>query len=171
MIWEEDRIDCSDQGQGSIRQMFLLLVDQPFFSPSSLCFPMLVLHPYTSSLPLSYPCYLPNKKSAKTYIFSTGPSFPISIPRFGISDTVTKVISVLHGITNGVTWVSPPKKLADAPFEIWSSLEYLHLNGLCDLATPHGAICNFYQILTLLFIMCSLFSCQVQMFLRVCSLS
>lgn len=49
------------------------------FTPSSLCFPILVLCPYTLILPLSYPWYLSKNNVSKPTFFSLVPVFPVFI--------------------------------------------------------------------------------------------
>lgn len=76
-------------------------------------------------------------------------------------------------ITNGVTeallvlWDSFPPKGPVLPLKV-SHLLLASSWTICDPPMSHGTICNFYQLLALLFAMFSLFSCHTKQFLIIC---
>lgn len=141
------------------------------FASSFLCFLMHVFHPFTLSCHLFY---LVTYQINICHKITFPPLVPVSL--YPYPDLVyliplprwlqSYMVSLL-----GFPDILLPEKPPGAPFGNCSSFEHPNLSHLCHLAIPQGAICNFYKLLTVLFVMLSLSLCHVQGFLIDCSLS
>lgn len=119
------------------------------FSPS-ICIP-----------PFLHLCFIPNKSSIANYTFPTELIFFTPVLQFGTSQIV-----VAEGLLT-LVYLTSERSPADPSiiYEIWPSLTSLPRNLMGNLTIIHSATHNTCQLLPLLSVIPSNFSCHVQQFL------
>lgn len=130
--------------------------------PAPLHLPCL-FSPSISILPFLHLCFIPNKLSIANCIFSTGLRFFTPVLQFAVSQIV-----VAEGLLT-LLYLTSERSPAEPSiiYEIWPSLTSLPCNFMGNLSIILSATHNTCQLLPLLSVIPSNFSCHVQQLLMV----